>query len=220
MHKYFKKIEYLFGSMIKQHPPWGSQIGVAHGGVIGYSNCEPNYDRTRFYLYEIHYKKEESGLRCDIFMGYKYQCVEFARRFFVLNYKTMFTDIQKAPDIWNLETVEDLSKESGTFPFVGFKQGGTEPPKFGDLLLAPQSQHQPWGHVAVVVGVGDGYIDLAEQNYEDAGWIAESYSRRVKVECKDGNYFVTYIRVGFEDQFNQSWDKDEVIIGWKRIIFN
>lgn len=38
----------------------------------------------------------------------------------------MFADIPKAPDIWNLETVEDLTKEVGTFPLVGFKQGGPE----------------------------------------------------------------------------------------------
>lgn len=45
---------------------------MAHGGVIGYSNHEPNYDKTKIHIYEVHYKKEESGLRCDIFMGYKY----------------------------------------------------------------------------------------------------------------------------------------------------
>lgn len=38
----------------------------------------------------------------------------------------MFADIKKAPDIWDLETVEDLTKEVGTFPFIGYKQGGPE----------------------------------------------------------------------------------------------
>ena len=52
--------------------------------------------------------------------------------------------------------------------------------------------------MAVVVGVGDGYIDLAEQNYEDSGWVAHTYARRVKVECKDGHFFVTYIRIGYD----------------------
>lgn len=47
----------------------------------------------------------------------------------------------------------------------------------------------------MIVGVGEGYIDLAEQNYEDAGWVAETHSRRVKVENKDGNYYITNTRV-------------------------
>lgn len=73
MYKYFKKLEnHIFIMKKAAFHPWGSVIGVAHGGVIGYSNHEPNYDFTKPHLYEVHYKKEESGLRCDIFMGYKY----------------------------------------------------------------------------------------------------------------------------------------------------
>lgn len=44
----------------------------------------------------------------------------------MLNFKVMFGDVKRAPDIWDLNVVEDLTKEVGTFPFVGFKQGGSE----------------------------------------------------------------------------------------------
>lgn len=48
------------------------------------------------------------------------------------------------------------------------------------------------------------------------------------MEVKDGNYFITNKRVGYdnliyfsyEDQFEDSWDKNETIIGWKRPILN
>lgn len=48
------------------------------------------------------------------------------------------------------------------------------------------------------------------------------------MEVKDGNYFITNKRVGYdyfinfsyEDQFEEAWDKNETIIGWKRPILN
>ncbi len=53
-------------------------------------------------------KSSESGLKRDVFLGIKYQCVEYARRFMVVNQLCAFEDIGTADKIFDLTTVINL----------------------------------------------------------------------------------------------------------------
>ena len=52
-------------------------------------------------------------------------------------------------------------------PFLQQPNGGAYPPQFGDLLVFDQTSFDPSGHVAVVTSVGDGYVNIVEQNWGD-----------------------------------------------------
>lgn len=83
--------------MTKKSEPFGTLLGYAPGGVAIYSsdyataNPKDYPDTSSFRSYLGHE-----------YMGYKWQCVEFARRFLYLNYGVVFTDVGNAYEIFSL----------------------------------------------------------------------------------------------------------------------
>lgn len=76
--------------------PFGTLLGYAPGGVAIYSS---NYSTLDPRVYP-----DEASLRSyidDEYMGHKWQCVEFARRFLFLNYGVVFTDVGMAYEIFS-----------------------------------------------------------------------------------------------------------------------
>lgn len=81
--------------IITEHEPFGTLLGYAPGGVAIYSS---DYDT----ITEAE-KEDDISFRSYIgneYMGYKWQCVEFARRFLYLNYGVVFTDVGMAYEIF------------------------------------------------------------------------------------------------------------------------
>lgn len=79
-----------------QHAPFGTLLGYAPGGVAIYSSdydSLENADRLDDSSFRHYLDKE--------YMGYKWQCVEFARRFLYLNYGTILTDVRMAYEIFS-----------------------------------------------------------------------------------------------------------------------
>ncbi|CAD8120711.1 unnamed protein product [Paramecium sonneborni] len=195
---------------------WGSVLGEAHN-VKAYSNVGIHYDHSKWNSYKSFLKKEESGLMRDVLLGVKYQCVEYARRFIVTNFAAAFKEINCADQIYQLNNVDDLTTLNGTLQFSTFPNKSNSAPQIGDLIIYPRTQKQPYGHVAVIVEVGNGYVCVAEQNYEDSGWTKNNYSRKLKMNQTNGQYEITQVRVGLEHQYQYWWDRNEVILGWKRV---
>lgn len=80
---------------LEKHAPFGTLLGYAPGGVAIYSSdydSLENLDQMDDAAFRHYLDKE--------YMGYKWQCVEFARRFLYLNYGTVFTDVRMAYDIF------------------------------------------------------------------------------------------------------------------------
>ncbi|CAD8145323.1 unnamed protein product [Paramecium pentaurelia] len=200
------------------YPAWGTVMGQPFG-VIAYCNTGFTFDRNKIHEYQTYWPKEETGLARDVYIGFKYQCVEYARRFLTLNFKAAFQDVPHAHHIWALDTIEDCTKEEGTFPFINFPNGSQEPPKFGDLIIYPYSKEQRFGHVGVIINVNleEKFVDIGEQNYEEAGWECPEYARRLIMKIENGQYFITNQRIG---KPYDNWDIKEEIFGWKRINFN
>lgn len=71
--------------------PFGTLLGYAPGGVAIYSSNYGSLDPRKY--------PEDADFRSYIgneYMGHKWQCVEFARRFLFLNYGFVFTDVGMA----------------------------------------------------------------------------------------------------------------------------
>ncbi len=74
---------------------FGTLLGIADGGVCSYSSDYETANDTE-YPNRSAYRSYYDG----IYMGYKWQCVEFARRWLYVNKGYIFNDVSMAYEIF------------------------------------------------------------------------------------------------------------------------
>lgn len=167
--------------------PYGQVLGTSRRGVEAYSNCH-----SSCVVHEPSYWKET-------YTGIKWQCVEYARRWLLVNRGMVYASVDIAADIWS--DIDHLTKVSTgrKLPLESHPNGSLQPPRVGDLLVYA-TDFQGTGHVAVVIDVDyeGGFIEVAEQNYNNEPWPGD-FARRIELVNKDDNY----------------WLLDEHLLGWK-----
>jgi glutathionylspermidine amidase/synthetase len=163
----------LLPQHVAEDVPFGTILGSSHG-VDGFSNSNSSVIT------------EEDNFVNGVFMGMKWQCVEYARRYLYLTKGMSFESVVAATNIWDLSTVTLLSSNQ-KYEFVQHRNGvATSAPKEGDLMIWPQQGNDtPFGHVAVVVGVeynSKGFeVRLAEQNFLNEMWeVPGSHARSLQ----------------------------------------
>ncbi len=167
--------------------PFGSILGYAPGGVAAYSSDYETASKED-YPTRSAYRSYLDG----IYMGYKWQCVEFARRWMYLNKGYIFDDVAMAYDIFELRTVRDLNTNS-RLPFRAFANGSRTHPEVGSLLIWEEGgEFEDTGHVAVVTEVAPDFLRIAEQNVGHQAWPqAQNYARELKARiADDAGYWV------------------------------
>lgn len=178
--------------------PFGQILGSANG-AIGYSNCQsicvkPEYSFLNLTTGKItnHSKNpQQSNLH---YIGVIYQCVEYARKWWMKNLNITFGSIDSAYQILYLTEAQNI-RTNEFFPLARSINGRAKrAPKRGDLIIyAPDRSRPNWrhGHVAVVVAVDlkAGTLSVAEENYDNKPWQdPEHYSRKISL-FKTGNYY-------------------------------
>ena len=196
--------------------PYGAVLGT-FDGVPGYSNC--NDECINFDDEGVSFAKNETGFIGDVYVGVRWQCVEYARRYLITKRHVTFDSVDAAYQIFNLPCLTDLTSEKTFARFLGYKNGASQyPPIVGDLLIFAKTNDAPYGHVAVVAGVNveKGYVEIAEQNINMAWEKPDLYSRRIAIFLKKGVYNVQ------ETKWNERTvafcqKKANEVIGWKRV---
>ena len=132
--------------------PWGRVLvpgGAWAGGAAAlgdlnvYSNGNGNQDHNSAY-------------------GMQFECVELAQRWAAVRFGEQPTwPISAAFQMW-------AAAPHLRVPFIQIPNGGGSAPDFGDLLVLGPSPSNPWGHVSVVAGSGSNYVDVVEQNWDNA----------------------------------------------------
>ncbi len=166
---------------------FGTLLGHAPGGVAIYSSHYPSADKAEYPDRDA-YRSYLDG----IYMGYKWQCVEFARRWLYLNHGYVFDDVPMAYDIFSLHHVTHIADDK-LLPLHSFRNGALRPPQPGCLLIwCEGGEFDVTGHVAVVTDVLPDRVRIAEQNIlhhrlpEDQHW-----SRELPLErTAQGGYLV------------------------------
>lgn len=105
-------------------------------------------------------------------MGFKYQCVEFARRWLFHRKGLVLPDVGMASQIADLTEVFEATNATPV-PMHKTMNGTTTKPTADSLLIFPVSHLSPWGHVAVITHVEDSCIYVADQNYHFSQWDCE-----------------------------------------------
>lgn len=170
--------------------PYGMVLGVSSGEVEAYSNCQSKC--VSF----------EASKGDDIYIGVKWQCVEFARRWLLVNKGAIYDDVETAADIWT--EIDHLTHVASNkkLKLESHLNGAVQPPRVGDLLIYGKAFHNT-GHIAVVTAVDykKSIIEVGEQNYNNEKW-PDDYTRAIEFVKKGVNY----------------WLLDRYLIGWKHIL--
>jgi len=182
-------------------PPakFGAVIGMAPGNVPVFSCDYDTADDDALPTRQA-YRSYVDG----VYMGHKWQCVEFARRWLYTNFGYVFDDIAMAYDIFRLATVRHIG-DNKLLPLRSFKNGAMRPPEPGCLLIWDEGgDFETTGHVAIVTAVTEDYVRVVEQNVGDRVWPeGQDFSREIKAEkTEDGHYWL-------EDSLG-----DATILGW------
>jgi len=198
---------------------YNSELG-SNNGVKGFSNCN---DATCSNNEDVSFTKEQTGFARDVYLGVKWQCVEYARRWLAFNKNAAFASVGRAFQIFDMTEVMDLTTTNKNLPFASYKNKNDEAPKFGDLIIYAKASDSPAGHVGVIVNVNtqDGYFDVAEQNYNNRKWKdPDNYARRLKILQCDGKFVLSDLN--YTKKFTLTADDCSTaintIIGWKRVL--
>jgi glutathionylspermidine amidase/synthetase len=171
-------------------PParFGTLLGTAPGNVAVYSSDYDSADKET--LPNRHAYRSYVD---DVFMGYKWQCVELARRWLYVNYGYIFDDIAMAYDIFRLRSVRRLH-DNVELPLQSFRNGARRPPEPGCLMIWNEGgEFDVTGHVAVVTAVLADRVRCIEQNVDHQVWDeGQDYSRELGLRVdEDGCYWVS-----------------------------
>jgi len=199
--------------------PIGQTLGQANG-VPAYSNCKstcilPEYSFMDLQNQSISIHKTNPNDENKHYVGLIYQCVEYARRWWMKNLGITFGDIDSAYEIIYLTNGKNIDSNDSFKLARSINGSAKRPPKKGDLLVYyPNFEIQNWrhGHVAVVVDVDleHGTVSVAEQNYANLPWQNPSkYSRKIQLFSIAGQYRV--IDVNSNKHTNS---KGGLIAGW------
>ncbi len=178
---------------------FGTILGMAPGDVPVYSSDYDSADKDEFPD-----RRAYRSFLDGVFMGYKWQCVELARRWFYVNRQSVFADIPMAYDIFRLRSVSRLGDET-RLPLFSFRNGSRRRPQAGGLLIwDAEGEFDITGHVAVITEVHDDCIRFVEQNVENKRWPeGQTFSRQLKTrQTEDGGYWV---EPGFSDARILGW---------------
>lgn len=177
----------MTGQALVKSAAFGTVLGIAPGNVPVYSCDYDSADRAE--LPNRHaYRSYVDG----VFMGYKWQCVELARRWFYVNHGYVFDDIAMAYDIFRLQSVR-IVRDNSRLPLNSFANGSRRMPEPGCLLIWNEGgEYDVTGHVAVVTEVLSGRIRVVEQNVEEQVWPpGQDYSRELHTKLTDqGEYWI------------------------------
>lgn len=181
-----------------QNEHFGTLLGYAPGGVAIFSSDYSTVNKQDY--------PDDASFRSYIgheYMGYKWQCVEFARRFLYLNYGTVFTDVGMAYEIFSLRILRHVVDEA-LLPLQAFANGSQKSPVAGALLIWQEGGHfKRTGHVAIVTDVLADKVRIVEQNVVHARLPAgQQWTRELPLSVIDGHYHL-------QDTFS-----DTTILGW------
>ena len=96
-------------------------------------------------------------------VGLKYQCVEFVKRYYLEHYHhRMPNSYGHAKDLFDPALADSMFNTARGL--MQFTNNSITMPKQGDLLVIDGSRVNAYGHVAIVSQVGDGELEVIQQN--------------------------------------------------------
>ncbi|PIR37342.1 MAG: bifunctional glutathionylspermidine amidase/glutathionylspermidine synthase [Alphaproteobacteria bacterium CG11_big_fil_rev_8_21_14_0_20_39_49] len=154
--------------------PFGTLLGISPEGVPVYSSY---YDSLK--PEEMKNRDDFKHNNQNVFMGYKWQCVELARRWLFNVKGYVFEEVPMAYEIFGIDHFKDI-RNGELLPAFSFKNGSKRPPESGCLLIwDEQGEFEVTGHVAIVTEVLEDCIRIIEQNVDHELWSDRDWAREL-----------------------------------------
>ncbi|MDA0689830.1 MAG: CHAP domain-containing protein, partial [Proteobacteria bacterium] len=174
-------------SQDKTPEKFGTVLGYAPGDVPAFSSDYSSVD-ARLLPTRSSFRSYLDG----VYLGFKWQCVEFARRWLYVNCGYIFDDVAMAYDIFELRSVRTVGDRK-ELPLQAFANGSPRRPEYGCMIIwAEGGEFEHTGHVAIAIEVTDDYVRIAEQNVGHQLWPAGcNWSRQIAARVtEDGEYWL------------------------------
>ena len=173
----------------KQLVPFNTVLGIVSHTVPIYSNGDDEFfSAERHYFYGID-------------LGFKWQCIELARRWLLLRKGCLFKQVPCAADIWSDVSRIERVTDGHQSPLTCHPNGSLSAPKPDSFLIYSRTLSLPLGHIAIIIDVLPGLVCIAEQNYKSQHE-SGCYTRQIPLVMKDGLYYI---------------EDDPMIAGWMHI---
>jgi hypothetical protein len=136
----------------------------------------------------------------------KWQCVEYARRWWITHFDVTLLNIPRACDIWSRTYVKRLSDSKNVALEMHASGVSKDPPRVGDLIIWKRTAEQPVGHVAVVCEVTEDAVRIGEQNVQNnLMWSGGTFSREFPLQRNESTGAYTMR------------DDEDPLFGWVRV---
>lgn len=177
---------------------FGKVLGQANG-IKAYSNCRSQCVKNEYSFLNLttgEVTVHKSNPKDDNlhYIGLINQCVEYSRRWWMINKDITYGSIDSAHEIIYLTEGKNIRTNESFALARSINGTATRPPKKGDLVVYyPDKKNPLWrhGHVAVVVYVNlnKGTVALAEENYDNKKWQkTNQYARQISLFEVNGRY--------------------------------
>ena len=169
--------------------PFGTALG-SNRDIVGYSNCQPACIDPKPVQSPPVLGETEGEL---VYTGINWQCVEYARRWWLQERGIVFGSVDTANDMWTQISAASVVADNSEVTVIRHVNGGEVAPIVGDLIIYKSdeaSTNLKYGHVAVVVGLDEkaGTLSVAEQNFENREWQdPKSHARTLAFRNDDGH---------------------------------
>ena len=141
---------------------------------------------------EVYYNGSDYGenhgkhyARDFYYYGYKWQCVEYVKRFYhdALDHK--MPDVYgNAKDFFDEKVAQgELNEKRG---LIQYKNGEDEKPRTYDMLIFTDTTY---GHIVIISEVGEDYIEVVQQN------MGRESRDTFDLKCENGKYYIGGKRV-------------------------
>lgn len=160
-----------------KHVPLHGVCGYAPGRIPAYSNGS-----EKVFTNERHYAQH-------YFMGYKWQCVEFARRWLLHRKGLVLPQYDFAAHLVHLREVHDV-RTGAAVSCQFIPQGSATVPEADSLIVYPGTKKNVVGHVGVITNVTSSSVYVADQNRFFHHWGENFFSAEFPLDCVDGQYYI------------------------------
>lgn len=148
----------------------------------GIGNIIDTYKGVNVYYNGEDYGKNhgKSYSKDGYYYGYKWQCVEYVKRFYYEAKNHKMPDVYgNAKDFFDDDLNQgDLNKKRGLYQY---KNGGDEKPQEDDLLVFTDTTY---GHVVIISEVYDDYVEVVQQN------MGQDSRDKFDLKYIDGKYYI------------------------------
>jgi len=163
-------INLVFFQKVDAAEPFGTSLGNFNG-IIAYSNCSTSCTACNNNCSSYNYANDGK------YLGIKWQCVEFVRRYYYLIYGLDLASSYRGDAKYWYDNASTMGLDK-------YPNGSSKAPQIGDILVSNGDQY---GHIAIIKSVSNNQVCTIQQNFSNN---TNDVNRCLSLTISNGSYTV------------------------------